>query len=84
MEGKIIPTEWFQVTDPGSGTKLNLTSKDIVVEFELLQGTMEEITFSEPQENIQMCKQNDTSWQEFRDRRGGISGFEVRKAEGLQ
>lgn len=87
MEGKIIPTEWFKVTD-SSGELINLTNKKIIVEFKLEQGTMEEVLLTTgTEEKTKMCRSNggeeNPAWEEFRDRRGGLASFEIRKARNI-
>lgn len=82
MEGKILPTEWFEIVDPVTQEKISLTNEKIVVEFELLSGTMEEISY--PANNsgeIRMCKLPDVvgNWDGFADIQGGLSSMEVRK-----
>lgn len=83
MEGKIIPTEWFQVVG-SSGELVNLTNKKVIVEFKFERGSMEEVEFSNgSQEEVKMCRSNgggeNPSWEEFRDRWGGLASFEIRK-----
>lgn len=81
LEGKIIPTEWFRIDDPNNGNPINLTGEKVVVEFTLEEGSMEEVSFSGMQGEIRMCKQdNGNSWITYKDRQGGLSSLETRKA----
>jgi len=83
ITGKSISTEWFKIADPGTGQPINLTNEKIVIEFELVSGSMEEAEFNgSSNTDILMCKQNsDGTWRDFRDRRGGLSSMDIRLVE---
>jgi hypothetical protein len=82
MEGKILPTEWFQFVDSGSGNLIGLTNEKIIVEFELLEGSMEQVIYGGQQGDIRMCRQESgDTWRDFKDLQGGLSSFEIRKAK---
>lgn len=75
--GNTILSDWFKYIDANEST-LDLRNNKLVVQFKLVNGTMEET--SGPSQDLKMCKEkNDGTWQMFNDRRGGLASMEIRK-----